>query len=717
MRETEFYERLSTLLTAPVEGLDASARLAAVREILDSLEAFAGGGSPTCSFVPFTRGRRPADEISSPGLGSSEVVGLLLGDGTDHDFLYLLYRVSGVEGLDRSTLDELQLELSISFLGRDGTSHPVPRWSGVPLKPQRLSRDSRGQVVAEHVELADADQSAFVISLDLHAALLPGAGWAWEEVSEGLRAAATEPDPFSFGHAFHQDLEVALRLQRGGTVLSATSAVVEVVDGRRMGSLYRRVLERVVIPDTARQARLAGASDLSHEFHPWYPVLRIGTEKADLYMRALIADIAGAGRFFSDPRWLLDVGLYLELLTCLGIFEAAKDDLGDALRPEERRALETSASFASVRTKVDVDAWRHVWGKRRIAFGGVGVPRLGPVGATNLLNKREATLAFLHAHHEDLKHAIELAGPNPRNAQESWHRVFRDAERAVLRQVAAAFPELAYVPRAVRHLVLWMRKGDLVPRGLGWVARPVLALLGDHDGLFVTACNQYRASMNEVADWARQRKLMDHTGDECVPLQVSLLHAHMEHATARLARLQGHDGYGPTLEAAEATQAPPPESVSAIENLLGQIRLFEPLTREERARLASTARSISLAPLERILVQDTPGSSLFVVAEGQLEVLQRRGETDVSLASLCPGAVFGELSLLTGADRGATVRAVDGAVVWEIGKQQLQPLIEERPELVEALAELVESRATAPETAASAPRSGLRRRIEAFFGR
>ena len=82
-----------------------------------------------------------------------------------------------------------------------------------------------------------------------------------------------------------------------------------------------------------------------------------------------------------------------------------------------------------------------MWALRHIAFGG---PRTGPVGALNLLNKRRATLEFLHVHHEDLQHAIELAGPNVHNAQETWHRVFRDAERAVLRQTPDAFPELGH---------------------------------------------------------------------------------------------------------------------------------------------------------------------------------------------------------------------------------------------------------------------------------
>ena len=115
--------------------------------------------------------------------------------------------------------------------------------------------------------------------------------------------------------------------------------------------------------------------------------------------------------------------------------------------------------------------------------------------------KRSATLAFLHVHHEDLKHAIELAGPNEHNAQETWHRVFRDAERAVLRKTPDAFPELG------RSAGRGARVRPLAPQGqLGLGAccasRAAAGLLGDQDGLFASACNQYRASMNEVAEWA-----------------------------------------------------------------------------------------------------------------------------------------------------------------------------------------------------------------------
>ena len=154
------------------------------------------------------------------------------------------------------------------------------------------------------------------------------------------------------------------------------------------------------------------------------------------------------------------VGLYLEFLTALGIVEAVKDDFGDLLtrggargvRARRRRSRRSGA-------RVNVDGWRGVWALRDIVTR--GLPRTGPVSAMNLLAKRRATLEFLHVHHEDLQHAIELAGPNVDHAQETWHRVFRDAERAVLRQTPDAFPELGDLPPEVRRFVLWHRQGQL----------------------------------------------------------------------------------------------------------------------------------------------------------------------------------------------------------------------------------------------------------------
>jgi CRP-like cAMP-binding protein len=80
-----------------------------------------------------------------------------------------------------------------------------------------------------------------------------------------------------------------------------------------------------------------------------------------------------------------------------------------------------------------------------------------------------------------------------------------------------------------------------------------------------------------------------------------------------------------------------------------------------------------------------------VVGEGRLEVLVRQSDgIDKWIDSKQRGDVIGEVSLLTGALRTATVRAMDGAIVYEIGKQQYEPIIRARPGLADELAMLME---------------------------
>jgi CRP-like cAMP-binding protein len=592
--------------------------------------------------VPFVPGRRPSAEIASPGLGSSEDVAVIL-PGEGRDRAELLYE----------SRDGEQVRARAAFIGPDGTLEPVT----VPGWEDRLL-DGEGRTVA----ISPAGD------------LLPGSGWRWEELGAGVRDGATDgEDPFTFGHLFCQRVLVELR---SGDASDRASLLV--CDLRRCGTLYARLLERLVVPDAARQG-------VDAAYHPWYPVLRIGADKAALYTRALVQDITGSGEHLSDPGWLLRVGLYLEFLTFLGIVEAVREDAGDLLTPAERAAFETSPWFAELRESIDPRAWRTVWALRGVELPRRGTPRLGPVSALNLLAKKRSTLGFLHVHHDDLKHAIRLAGVNHHNAQETWQRVFRDAERAVLRNVAAAFPELDALPGPARSFVLWHRRGRFLPGA-------VTGLFADQDGLYASACTQYRDSMNDVADWAKARGLMDHTGEECVPRQVSLLEAHVNQP-ARVAVLQRFDGYGPRLEVG----AEPPETylrpAEELATLLAEVSMFAMLAPEEIAELARSARPLSLGPTERLVVQGQAGGSLFVLAEGRLEVMLRDGAgADALVDTMGKGAVIGEMSLLTGEPRNATVRALDGAVVYEIGTLQYRPVLEALPELIDVLAELMAQR-------------------------
>ncbi len=272
------------------------------------------------------RGRRPTDEARHPGLGSSDHAALVLGGEDVTNRAYVLYTLP--ERRDGMTVD-----VTLSLTGHDGTAGPfgLLGWHQRPVEPQCFDPSGDGSLRA--VRPGD---TRFVLALDPETDLLPDTD------------TAAADDPYGFGHLLLQQLVVELRLLDGGRPVSIAETTLDVADVRRLGSLYGRVLERVVSPDVARQAAGAGVASPGEAYHPWFPVLLIGTDKASLYTRALVADIVHKRRYLAEPGWLLRVGVYLELLTCLGIAEAVRADVGDLLTPEERSAFE-SESFAPVR--------------------------------------------------------------------------------------------------------------------------------------------------------------------------------------------------------------------------------------------------------------------------------------------------------------------------------------------------------------------------------
>ncbi|MFO0576223.1 MAG: cyclic nucleotide-binding domain-containing protein [Polyangia bacterium] len=652
----------------------------------------ASARTPRLQILPFRAGHRPGDAVYGPGHGCSEHVGYVFSaPADDHaDEIWILLRLQRLAELGPQAGARLEVRMSAWLLADGGADERLlPGFADAVVTPRALRRGDEAAEGAPRLRPAQwSERGALAITIPAQALL-----------------AAAGSDAFSFAHAFHRRIRIELTLHVDGAARASDATEVELFDQSRLGSLYRRLLERLLPADVAAQSQACGTA-LACEHHPWFPVLSIGTEKARLYLEAIAQDLRGQRRHLPDPRWLLRVGLYLELLTCLGIFEAVGDTYPDLLSAAERQALQTSPALAAVRQRLDVEAWRKVWALRGVRTGRTGGLSRGPVSLLNLLRKKSATLAFLHAHHGDLRGAIELSGQNLGDAQETWHRVLRDAERAVFRQHERAFPELLQLPASVRAWLLWRQAGELPlggrrVRGLfpAWLARK----LGDQDGLFASAARQYRDSMNEVAEWARDRGLLDYTGRECVPIEASLLEARLVQDEQRLLQLQRRDGYlDDDLGAAVPSLARSPLLArSGVARALARSHALGELPPRVLALLAQRARPVYCGPLDRIVQQGQPGASLFVVAEGHVEVLSRRGGEDALVSRLSPGAVFGEYALLTGAARSATVRACEESVVYELRREALAPLLASSPLLASALGRLVVARQPATERAAA----------------
>jgi small-conductance mechanosensitive channel len=125
---------------------------------------------------------------------------------------------------------------------------------------------------------------------------------------------------------------------------------------------------------------------------------------------------------------------------------------------------------------------------------------------------------------------------------------------------------------------------------------------------------------------------------------------------------------------------------SQQEALLCHVDLFRNFDAAERFELAGKMRPRSLAAGETVMRQGDTGDSLYLLAEGILDVAIDRGELGVVRDRIAPGDVFGEMSLLTGQPRSATVTAALDAVIYEIRRDDLDPILRHRPAIADGLA-------------------------------
>jgi small-conductance mechanosensitive channel/CRP-like cAMP-binding protein len=129
--------------------------------------------------------------------------------------------------------------------------------------------------------------------------------------------------------------------------------------------------------------------------------------------------------------------------------------------------------------------------------------------------------------------------------------------------------------------------------------------------------------------------------------------------------------------------------------LLGQVDLFRELDPGVLERLARTAALRHYDRHETLVREEEGGDSLFVVERGRVLVSKSGtsvGTGTIELASLGPGSFFGEMSLLTGEPRSATVTADGPCEVLELSKEALAPILEEDPHLAEVVSAAIAAR-------------------------
>ena len=164
------------------------------------------------------------------------------------------------------------------------------------------------------------------------------------------------------------------------------------------------------------------------------------------------------------------------------------------------------------------------------------------------------------------------------------------------------------------------------------------------------------------------------------------------------------------------------EYENTVTECLQQVPVFVPLAEEEVERLAKGSSTRVYAPGEAIVRQGQEGNSMFVITRGSVTVRIKEGDVRKEVNKLTANDFFGEMSLLTGQPRTATVVADEETEVIQIKKSSLRPLFEANPDLMTAICQIIEERRVVlaethvAEDAEEVSASGVLSSLKKFFG-
>src|SRR5262245_2392313 len=140
-----------------------------------------------------------------------------------------------------------------------------------------------------------------------------------------------------------------------------------------------------------------------------------------------------------------------------------------------------------------------------------------------------------------------------------------------------------------------------------------------------------------------------------------------------------------------------PVVINETEQLIGflkNVKLFAELSSDSLLKLGSCLKTAEFPPSEVIVREGAPGVSMYIIKSGLVEVRKKDTTTgfDFLVAQLSEGAAVGEMSLLTGKPRSATVTTVQPTVVFTLTRADFRNLLTQHPEISLGLARILAER-------------------------
>ena len=122
---------------------------------------------------------------------------------------------------------------------------------------------------------------------------------------------------------------------------------------------------------------------------------------------------------------------------------------------------------------------------------------------------------------------------------------------------------------------------------------------------------------------------------------------------------------------------------SSLSCLLREVEYFENLTDLELRKLIEVGYRQRLRSQEFLFRENDPGDAFYMILSGSVEVFVEA--IDKHLNNLGPGEFLGELSLMLGIPRTASVRALEETILFAINKEGFQKILTEQQDLSEQI--------------------------------
>ena len=134
------------------------------------------------------------------------------------------------------------------------------------------------------------------------------------------------------------------------------------------------------------------------------------------------------------------------------------------------------------------------------------------------------------------------------------------------------------------------------------------------------------------------------------------------------------------------------EKLQIIVKELSAIELFRHLTQEQIQKLARSSSRLVYAPGETLVKQGDTDVSLFMISRGEVEITVEDFGKISRIAKLHSGDYFGEMSLLTGEPRSASVTALEETEVIRVEKAGMSEILEKEESILEPLSAMLHKR-------------------------